>query len=64
MRYYRFHLRDLRGNIVRRESTYCADAVEVLAKARELSKVHDIEIWQGTTKLGVVTCVELRASAE
>jgi hypothetical protein len=54
MLYYRFYMRDAAGHIVARDHSYCADEAEARAKARELCKVHDIEIWQGTTKVGVM----------
>jgi hypothetical protein len=63
MLYFRFYLRDMSGDIVRRESAYCVDEAEARAKAREFCKVHDIEIWQGTTKVGVMNCTETRPSS-
>jgi hypothetical protein len=64
MLYYRFYLLNVAGHIVGRQESYCADEAEARAKAREMCKVHDIEIWQGTTKLGVLSCAELRYSSE
>jgi hypothetical protein len=54
MMYYRFYLRNAVGHIVAREHCYCADEAEARVRARELSKGHDIEIWQGTTKVGLM----------
>lgn len=59
--YYRFYLLDEGGRILHRESSYFATDGEALEKARELCESHDIEIWRGTTKLGVVNCEKLRA---